>query len=139
MGNKYLIKPTHGNANPMELTCGFCGTIFWETKSSAIKKKRVFCSTDCYSNFRRNHLPKEEHNRFGKGLSDDERRKRIKARNILNHAIRDGKIKRLSCFCGKKAEAHHDNYNKPLDVKWFCFKHHRKYHYENPELLEESE
>lgn len=41
-------------------------------------------------------------------------------------------------ICGEKAEAHHDDYNKPLEVRWLCFKHHREWHktHENPELLE---
>jgi peptidoglycan L-alanyl-D-glutamate endopeptidase CwlK len=33
--------------------------------------------------------------------------------------------------CGKKkVEAHHDDYNKPYDIRWLCFKHHREYHKE---------
>jgi len=32
--------------------------------------------------------------------------------------------------CGLKAQAHHDNYDKPLDVKWLCSKHHREVHCE---------
>ena len=32
--------------------------------------------------------------------------------------------------CGtlKNIVAHHDNYDKPLDVKWLCQKHHRIRH-----------
>ena len=33
--------------------------------------------------------------------------------------------------CGKlNAFAHHDDYNKPLEVKWFCNYHHSEYHRE---------
>ena len=48
-------------------------------------------------------------------------------------------IERRPCeVCGAKAEAHHDNYNEPLNIRWLCFKHHREWHkkHENPELLE---
>lgn len=31
--------------------------------------------------------------------------------------------------CGElNAYAHHDNYDKPLEVRWFCPKHHIEYH-----------
>jgi len=51
------------------------------------------------------------------------------ASNILNNAIRDGKVFRLPCFiCGGKAHAHHPDYDRPLDVVWLCPKHHREAH-----------
>jgi hypothetical protein len=50
------------------------------------------------------------------------------ARVILNNHVRNGKIIRQPCsVCGDpKSQAHHDDYAKPLDVKWLCFKHHRE-------------
>jgi ribosomal protein S27AE len=30
--------------------------------------------------------------------------------------------------CGAKAQAHHDDYKKPLDVRWLCPKHHGEHH-----------
>jgi hypothetical protein len=31
--------------------------------------------------------------------------------------------------CGEpEAQAHHDDYAKPLDVRWLCNKHHREHH-----------
>ena len=44
---------------------------------------------------------------------------KYKARNIVTNALKDGKLKRKPCeICGKKAESHHDDYNKPLEVRW---------------------
>ncbi|MDE2102295.1 MAG: hypothetical protein KGL39_33930 [Patescibacteria group bacterium] len=45
------------------------------------------------------------------------------------HALKTGKLKRLPCeICGKKAQAHHPDYKRHLEVKWLCFKHHRQEH-----------
>ena len=54
--------------------------------------------------------------------------KRI-AHIITGNAIRDGKLKKLPCFvCGEKAEAHHPDYSRPLDVIWLCKPHHVETH-----------
>jgi len=34
---------------------------------------------------------------------------------------------RIDCGRGK-AEMHHDDYAKPLDIRWLCFVHHREFH-----------
>lgn len=37
--------------------------------------------------------------------------------------------------CGNdKAQAHHDDYSKPLDVRWLCTKHHAEWHKHNEPL-----
>jgi hypothetical protein len=52
-----------------------------------------------------------------------------KAHNAVNNALRYGKIHRHPCcICGSKAEAHHEDYSKPLDVIWLCPKHHGEHH-----------
>lgn len=59
----------------------------------------------------------------------DERR----AQHILNNNIRRGKLDRKPCEkCGaEKADAHHDDYNKPLEVRWLCRKCHAEWHSKN--------
>jgi hypothetical protein len=50
---------------------------------------------------------------------------RLKAR----HAVERGALTRQSCEeCGRRAEMHHDDYNKPLDVRWLCRRHHLAHH-----------
>jgi hypothetical protein len=47
----------------------------------------------------------------------------------LGNAVRDGKVKPLPCMiCGVKAEAHHPDYSRPLDVVWLCSSHHKQAH-----------
>ena len=50
-----------------------------------------------------------------------------KARDAVRYALITGKLIKQPCHCGeKKVEAHHEDYSKPLDVTWLCFKHHRE-------------
>lgn len=54
------------------------------------------------------------------------------ATNAVHNAIRDGKLTRQPCErCGAIAQAHHDDYSKPFDVRWLCTKHHREWHKHN--------
>lgn len=55
---------------------------------------------------------------------------KARANQAVNNAIRDGRLVRRPCeVCGDpKSQAHHDDYRKPLDVRWLCFKHHREVH-----------
>lgn len=129
--------PKNKNSKKIKYLCDYCGGIGWDKPSSYNRKKRHFCSGACYWNFVRYDLPKYEHNAYGSGHKPSERLKRIKARSILNHAIRDGKIERKICeikYCIEWPEAHHDNYDFPLNVRWLCFKHHREL-YKNNKLL----
>src|SRR5262245_26938922 len=53
------------------------------------------------------------------------------ARNVLNAAVRKGKIQRLPCeVCGatETIHAHHENYREPLRVRWLCRLHHEEHH-----------
>lgn len=78
-------------------------------------------------------VERSRNRRRNKYLSDATRLHRqrnplkYRARNAVNNAIRDGKLVRMPCrICGEKAQAHHEDYSKPLEVDWLCFKHHRE-------------
>jgi hypothetical protein len=53
------------------------------------------------------------------------------ARIDVSHAIRRGELTKKPCeTCGAdKAEAHHDDYSKPLEVRWLCKTHHMEHHW----------
>lgn len=57
-------------------------------------------------------------------------RKKLLARQRLKYAIENGKVERQPCSqCGEQnAEAHHEDYDKPLEVIWLCRKHHTEIH-----------
>lgn len=62
---------------------------------------------------------------------------KYKAHCILNNALRDNRIEKgfecEICFETKSLVAHHDDYLKPLSVKWLCQSCHVKWHKKNGE------
>lgn len=58
-----------------------------------------------------------------------EQKRRSNARAYANVYLRRGKLKRLPCeVCGAWAQMHHDDYSKPLEVRWLCRRHHGHHH-----------
>lgn len=56
-----------------------------------------------------------------------------RAQNMVGNAIRNGKLVSEPCIvCGElKTHAHHDDYLKPLNVRWLCAIHHCQWHKQN--------
>lgn len=63
--------------------------------------------------------------------------KKYRAHNIVNSAIKSKKLFREPCeICGNEVtHAHHDDYDKPLNVRWLCSQHHQEWHATNGEAL----
>ena len=51
---------------------------------------------------------------------------KYKARYTLRNAVRLGHIQKGVCeVCGTgEVESHHNDYSKPLEVRWLCHQHH---------------
>lgn len=44
-------------------------------------------------------------------------------------AVYNAKLPKQPCeVCGAPAEAHHNDYSKPLEVRWLCSLHHKELH-----------
>ena len=85
----------------------------------------------------RSNLRNGEDNHFHRGgeTADDH------AQNVCEVAVRKGILSPEPCeVCGdhgkfkdgrRKVQAHHDDYNKPLEVRWLCQKCHHEWHKHN--------
>ncbi len=61
----------------------------------------------------------------------EERLMKHRVRALTRSYIIAGKLIKKPCeICGseEKIDAHHDDYAKPMDVRWLCKKHHREHH-----------
>jgi hypothetical protein len=61
--------------------------------------------------------------------------RRVRCHNAVARALRNGSLVSENCVvCGsEKSLAHHEDYDKPLDVVWLCQVHHKARHKEMKE------
>ena len=61
---------------------------------------------------------------------DPVHREKQKARSAVTRAVSRGKLFKGACeVCGDlKVHAHHDDYAKPMVVRWLCQAHHEELH-----------
>lgn len=85
---------------------------------------------------------RERHARNGRKQSMPVHRKppdpaKLRARNIAKAEIRQGRLLRKPCeACGNtKSECHHDDYSKPLEIRWLCRVHHAEIHRKHQDPL----
>ena len=64
---------------------------------------------------------------------DEMKKRRAMAGNMVSVARFRGTLTQGPCeICGDlETVAHHDDYSKPLTVRWLCRKHHQEWHREN--------
>lgn len=117
-----------------------------QMKDGHLNKCKECTKTDS-TNHRNNNIEnireydRKRGNRQEPGYIRDRRKKyptQYKAQTIVNNAIRSGKLFKESCGdCGRLngTHAHHDDYAKPLNIRWLCPICHRRWHVENGEGL----
>ena len=126
----------------MEKTCFKCGKTkdiecFYshpKTRDRHLNKCKECAKNDC----RRKNFSAERKVRANKYNKDWKKRnpRKLVAESAAYTAIKSGKLVRKPCaVCGKQeVHAHHENYEKPLDVVWYCVDHHAERHSEMRKL-----
>ena len=101
-------------------SCGNLERVTWRNKNR--EKER-----STYKRYHENH--KESRNKWYKDYRKENLEKTT-AHNKVAWAIESGKLKRKPCEkCDSPdSHAHHENYNKPLEVMWLCPSCHGKVH-----------
>jgi hypothetical protein len=76
------------------------------------------------------HVRQRRAERAREYLADPEHAFKNRVRRATRHAIAAGAIKVQPCeVCGEtKVDAHHDDYSKPLEVRFLCRYHHTQHH-----------
>lgn len=110
-----------------------------------LNKCKECAKLDVRNHRRENDSVREYDRKRGNRQSSDYQRqyrekypKKYAAHSIVNNAIRSGKLVKVdTCECGSTfaVEAHHDDYNKPLEVRWLCAVCHKRWHAEHGEAL----
>jgi hypothetical protein len=100
----------------MTSICKICG-------KPARTQRSVYCSAACFRQSER------EYSRQHRSTFSEARKR---ANSMVFEAILRGDLVRQPCEAckvpGSHAEAHHDDYSKPLDVRWLCKGCHKRHH-----------
>ena len=83
------------------------------------------------------------HMTLERSIMDQSKLYKRRARSAVAYALKSGKLTKPDhcSICGCKSDviqAHHESYDKPLEVMWLCFKCHRSLHGDNRALNDEQ-
>ncbi len=91
---------------------------------------------------RKEYLRKYTASERGKAVMrayDERNRPKKRAYNKMRNALKYGDIVKAdaceSCGAGGKLDGHHDDYSKPLEVRWLCRPCHKTWHRVNGKAL----
>lgn len=122
----------------IEVQCAACGAPFLAVASEVKRGRGKTCSRSCAASLAvvRPQIGPNNGNWKG-GISRTWRQRAegpqvVEAHKIVADAIRNGLLVQGACeVCGsEKVHGHHEDYAKPLDVRWLCGKHHAERHKE---------
>lgn len=107
--------------------CEYCGESFLGRVQEINKGKARFCGIVCQNKWQSKIKTVGDGARVRKNKRRREDRTKDRAHESVKRAVARGDLKRKPCKeCGSMpVEAHHEDYSKPLDVRWLCPKHHR--------------
>ena len=115
--------------------CLHCGVEYRAIAYEISRGGGKFCSRRCQRAYQakanaeamRGSLTQAEMNARSRAKTP---REVILAQRAVDTAIRNGSLQRGTCeVCGaERVDAHHDDYSKPLDVRWLCRRHHLQLH-----------
>ena len=99
----------------------------WDSKRQRPQAYCRACSYRRHRAFMRTVAGKASARRYHKNRRD---KRKHTVRLFTNAAVQLGVLAKQPCeVCGvKKVQAHHDDYSKPLDVRWLCLTHHAAHH-----------
>jgi hypothetical protein len=104
----------------MNKPCRKCGTEF-KPGPCQLRKSDYVCRACSYV------IERDRRERAGKRIVST---KQTRAYQAVQYALKRGRLIRSPCEICKTepVEAHHDDYSKPLDVRWLCRQHHAIHH-----------
>ena len=115
--------------------CSKCGEfkelpMFYKQKDGAFGLR-----ADCKSCFKKSNQESiEKHRNFYRKrknmwrFKNRNRQEKQEVTNVVSNAVQSGKLIKpktcLCCDCERPLQAHHHDYDKPLDIIWLCSKCH---------------
>lgn len=117
-------------------TCRDCWNDRW-TPVVVAHNKRYYHLNQSGARDKQKARTMAQHRAPGGNLKHRDRNQRFAARHpekaaakaAVSAAVRSGRLQRQPCEkCGARAQAHHDDYARQLDVVWLCPEHHGERH-----------
>ena len=135
------------NVKNINATCSVCETTYLTSRRNINLGRPLCCSASCigklgaYKKHQKFSQTGQDNPHWKGGISGNSikytrrfRKKwpeKYKAHGIVSRAIKSGKLEKHPCeVCEtmENLEAHHEDYSKPLNVRWLCKKHHIELH-----------